>query len=627
MGALKKQLELIDKQSMAQLVQTFGEVAKAADTVFADIKSHWYTFGIGATGAKHALDDFQSKYDNLIAKGDSAGASDLLRGTKKSAEDVLRLQQQAANTKGNAGAGGDQGKLLEHEEALNKLKASGVGFSDNEVKAQQTLVDALNAQVGVETKVNAIKAQDKGNATKSTGNEMAGQASEAARQAAEHKQKMGELALAAEREQAQVSETLHQSSIAARLAQDIAFADKDFAIQVQGNRDLAAALDKAGKDYNNQLAANHARAEEITRQHENAVAVLTGKAQIETYRKSLEDMEASERAQIEATGTGTSARLAIIDAAIRNEQSLNLQATAHYKELLTQRVEVARQSAEEEAKLRAEYGRIMADDAQKMGELALAAEREQAALRDSAHRMTAEMRLQEEIHFSQQETALKMTANAQQIAALDKGGKDYENKLKELQNKQKQLIQAHENEITAIKTKAEIERNQRIMSAENQYADSMASSLTKVLTGQQSFASAMRAFSSEVVSGLMQAEIKHIEMNLMSKQSDAAAAARKAYLAGMSLPAPGNMVAAPIFAAGAYAGVMAFQGGTDYVPGVGRGDTVPAMLTPGEGVVPGGVMDGLRKMASSGNMGGGDHYHAHVSPTYHLQALRRRGDG
>src|ERR1700678_419351 len=53
MAALAKQLELIDHQSMAELAHTFGELAKAADVVFGDLKSHWYTFGIGADGAKH----------------------------------------------------------------------------------------------------------------------------------------------------------------------------------------------------------------------------------------------------------------------------------------------------------------------------------------------------------------------------------------------------------------------------------------------------------------------------------------------------------------------------------------------------------------------------------------------
>src|ERR1700743_883575 len=59
LGALSKQLQMIDHQSMEELVKQFDTVAKAADVVFGELKSHWYTFGIGSAGAKHALDEFK----------------------------------------------------------------------------------------------------------------------------------------------------------------------------------------------------------------------------------------------------------------------------------------------------------------------------------------------------------------------------------------------------------------------------------------------------------------------------------------------------------------------------------------------------------------------------------------
>ncbi len=62
------------------------------------------------------------------------------------------------------------------------------------------------------------------------------------------------------------------------------------------------------------------------------------------------------------------------------------------------------------------------------------------------------------------------------------------------------------------------------------------------------------------------------------------------------------------------------------MPGVGNGDVVPAMLTPGEGVVPKGVMEGLSNVAKSGGFsGGGPTYHVHVRPTYHVQSLDTAG--
>ena len=50
LAALQKRLELINKESMEDLVHQFDILAKAADAVFAELKSHWYTFGIGASG-------------------------------------------------------------------------------------------------------------------------------------------------------------------------------------------------------------------------------------------------------------------------------------------------------------------------------------------------------------------------------------------------------------------------------------------------------------------------------------------------------------------------------------------------------------------------------------------------
>ena len=189
----------------------------------------------------------------------------------------------------------------------------------------------------------------------------------------------------------------------------------------------------------------------------------------------------------------------------------------------------------------------------------------------------------------------------------------------------KQLLQAHENEITAIKDKAQTEQNRRIQSSQQRFNDTIASGLTQVLMGHQTFASMMNSIGNQVVSGMIQNAIKAIMANDMSKSSDAAKAARSAYLIGESMGGPAGVVLGPVFGAAAFAAVSAFQDGTDYVPGIGKGDHIPAMLEPGAGVVPGGVMDGLRSMARSGNIGGGQHYHTHVSPTYNLQSLDTAG--
>ena len=124
---------------------------------------------------------------------------------------------------------------------------------------------------------------------------------------------------------------------------------------------------------------------------------------------------------------------------------------------------------------------------------------------------------------------------------------------------------------------------------------------------------------------MMQNAIRSAMLEDFGKEREAAHAARLMFLAGMKFPFPANIIAAPLMAAGAFSAVMAFAGGTDAVPGMGKGDVVPAMLTPGEGVVPGGVMDGLRNVAKNGGFDQKPSMviHPTFSPTVH--ALDKNG--
>jgi hypothetical protein len=80
----------------------------------------------------------------------------------------------------------------------------------------------------------------------------------------------------------------------------------------------------------------------------------------------------------------------------------------------------------------------------------------------------------------------------------------------------------------------------------------------------------------------------------------------------------GNPILGAIVAPATFAAVMAFEDG-GIVPGVGRGDIVPAMLEPGEGVLSNKVMDGLKNIAAGNGSAGGKevHIHNHFSPQIH----------
>jgi lambda family phage tail tape measure protein len=159
LAELKKRLELINLQSMAELAHSFDVISKAADKVFADLTSHWYSFGIGSDGARNALTTFKTQYDALLAQGKGAEAADLLAGTLKSAEKILVYQKEYKRLNeavNEEGTGKDEDYYKFHEAGLALTKA-GVTATENEVKSQQALVDTLKAQVVVQGKVAALQ--------------------------------------------------------------------------------------------------------------------------------------------------------------------------------------------------------------------------------------------------------------------------------------------------------------------------------------------------------------------------------------------------------------------------------------------------------------------------------------
>ncbi len=628
LGALRLQLELIDKQSMGDLVHAFEEVAKAADVVMKDLEGHWYTVGIGSAGASHALQQFGLQYEDLLSKGKDSEAGGLLSGTLQQAQKILAAQKamQTGYTP-SADHKGDEAKYQVAAAAHVELQKAGVGWTEKEVAAQEQLVSALQKQVGMAERLDALKKLDSGNATKSEGNAGAAQAASAAREAAESQLRIKEQTLAADRATAEASMSVNRASIEDRLAADITFAERDRDLKQAANTAEIAGLDKSGKDYQNQLKTLNDKALEITNEFTTKKAELTAKASIEENTRDIALLQQSERQKIEATLQGTAARLAAIDAAIKEEQSRNLQDTSFFRDLLTQRVQAVRQEAEEEGKLQDEAAKEEADNAEKMGALSVAALKQRIATEDSARRVSIQQRIAQETTIANQEYTVKMAALEKEIQGLDKSGKDYDNKLKQIQDKEKQLTQQHEDELTAIKEKAEQERNQRILAADQQLNDALARGLTQSIMGHQSWAKMVTSLGDQVVSGMLENAIKSMLMDDMTKERDAAAAARKAFNIGMSIGGPAGLVLGPVFGAAAFASVMAFNKGTDAVPGMpGSGDSVPSMLTPGEGVVPGGVMDGLSKMARDGGFGKSGHtYHLQMRNTYHVNTVD--GDG
>lgn len=82
----------------------------------------------------------------------------------------------------------------------------------------------------------------------------------------------------------------------------------------------------------------------------------------------------------------------------------------------------------------------------------------------------------------------------------------------------------------------------------------------------------------------------------------------------------GNPWLGAVEAAGAFAAVMAFEKG-GIVPGVGRGDIVPARLEPGEAVLPKRLTENLQNEARFGKSDGGGDTHIHHTHHYNINAI------
>lgn len=495
LAALEKQLQLIDHTSMAELTRAFDTIAVKADATFTLLRTGWYQFGAGSAGAKHALESFKSSYDLLIEQGKDKDASDLLAGTLKSAERVLALQKQVKDNQVVTGTKGTHGDYAKAEAAVLELKKQGIGYTDKEVESQRLLVETLQAQVAVQSKVNAIKSTQEGNA-----------------------------------------------------------------IQTYNNDELINLVGRADK----------------IRELHNKMA--------EEDKKAAEERE-------------------------RLEEDL----THYLAEEWQKRLKVQEEAAKEDA-----------EHISKMGELKVAAEREQAELSLSAMRNSEMARLAVEKKLEDEEYQSKLTANARELAGLDKSAKDYQTKLKAINDKEIEITQEHENKLTAIKLKAEEDRNKRVLSAEERADDAAAKGMTDVLMRRERFSKMMVSLGDQVASGLIQNAIKSMLADDMTKERDAAAAARKAYLAGMHFPFPTNLVMAPLLAAGAFTAVMAFEQG-GIVPGNGVGDTQPAILTPGESVNSKRLTEGLTRMVSASDAGKESHVHLHATFAPQVQAFDRDG--
>jgi hypothetical protein len=622
LGALRLQLELIDKQSMDELVHSFELVAKAADVVMKDLEGHWYTFGIGSDGANHALQQFSTQYESLLANRDREGASGLLKGTLDQAQKILdAFKKMDANKGQTTWTGGNiGGDFIKYQAAMDTLHEAGLSGTEKERQAQEQLVTALQKQVEIEERVAAIKKQEGSNATRQTGNEEAARRAAATRQAAESQLRMGEQSIAADKTTADALMSIHRASIEERLASDIDFAGRDRDVKEAANQAEIAALDKSGKDYANQLKALQEKALEINNEYDTKVAGLKAKSSVEVYNRDLQALEQSIREQIEATQQGTAARVTVIDAGLREAQARQLQDTQFYRDLRKQRVQAARQEAEEELKIENQKLEAQIDGVQRAANEQVKHRTAQIKTQDGTGSLQDLSRVAQERQIEDMTYALQKQALQQELDLYRKMGNE---KIKEAQKTQ-QAIDLLDKQHVDKSRDLDAQQAQDTRNALAQVGNDYAQTFMGIMTGHESLAKTEERLTEQAVSHMLQAAIQMMAGDKVTQMSHAKSAAAGAYNAMANIPIVGPELGA-LAAAAVFAGAMAFEKG-GIVPGVGRGDIVPAMLEPGEGVLPGSVMDGLHNLARNGGFEGrGNTTVVHVRPTYHVNTID--GDG
>jgi len=279
--------------------------------------------------------------------------------------------------------------------------------------------------------------------------------------------------------------------------------------------------------------------------------------------------------------------------------------------------------ADERAKLAQEAGKEDAGHGMKMAELQLEANKEAGKMQQAQRAMTNQEILDMDLDFNKREHDAQQRALNDELAALDAHDKAYENKKKALndklleldkqfQNKQEQLVdQSQMKEMTTLTTW--LTKQQSLYTGE----------FSKVLMGKETFGKMMQNVDSQIASQALSSALTSA-MQLETVQgrkhfNDARTAAADAWASA------GNPIVGALSAAATFAAVMGLEAG-GIVPGVGMGDTVPAMLTPGEAVLPKKLTEGLTNMAKFGgasSQSGDVHVHHHA--TYNVQAFDSAG--
>jgi hypothetical protein len=580
LAAVKKELELIDNQSLDDLAQSFNQLAGSAEKVFAQLKASkmdLFFSDNGSAGAAASLAKFQSQYEMLIHTGQGDAANQLLD------------------------------KKIQRESALLKLMQEEAAIEDGGVK-KMGKVAAANEQLGIQKLMVALTGQVVNYGQKSIDSEQAlldillAQA-----QARDLSAKAGGIKKHTAEEKAYLQSLSEQASLQKTIAAGVEAHQQALIKLARTKAETVLAANRGGEDETNggQLAAQKAA---IEAGRDDSIAAA---------KVALTAKEAAYHADLKAAGRNV-AKKKELNAQWANEQQATadsiVQFTADANKHIVAIERAAANQAAAGARAAAQQGY---DDI--LRQAISAAQRRERLQEESAkdlqalHRRTDAETLAAQIQAIQNETNAEVSAYNDRLKNLDKFANDYQKRYTELQGRIRQAEQAGNDQVTRLKQEALQKQVATVTSAENRMRDAIATDIAHSIVMNKSLAQAFRQTGEEMA----EAAIKNLIMMELTGDKQKLINAKTAY--GNAFAAMSGIPPAPMwgYAAGAaaFAAVMSFEIGGK-IPGA-QGP-VPIIGHAGETVITKSLTDRVeRAEAWGGNRGGGGNHTFTFNPTVH----------
>jgi hypothetical protein len=341
---------------------------------------------------------------------------------------------------------------------------------------------------------------------------------------------------------------------------------------------------------------------------------------IDAADASLKAKYAAFMAELKAAG-GNAAKKKELEAQWTNDVQANTDAVTQINADANRQIVAAdRDAANQRAAIAKALQQATADDALKAAITAADRQKklaDQAAKNDEAlHRKTAAQTLQAEISANNAEINAEVIAYQTRLKNLDKFDKDYEKKVKELNDKIVEATRKGQDDETSIIAAAAQKQAMEIKSSEDRMKEAIAGDIANSIVMNKSLAASFRQTGEQMAEQM----IKNLLMMELTGDKEKLIHAKNAY--GKAFDAMSGIPPAPMwgYAAGAaaFAAVMSFEEGGK-IPGsaVGSAGAVPIIGHQGETVVTKALTDRVEAAERGGNNGSSGPHTWNFSPQIH----------